>query len=293
MKLFFAGVESKAVREAVVRAQIKNVLLSYYYIIRRSVPVDFYLENFSNIALDSGGFTMIAKARTKKDSDKSFAKEMETHEDYLERYLRFIHDNIGKFYWVANYDVGLLVGENKVLEWNKEFEKLEKKGQRVCYIAHDYSVPYENLYRYFDMYDMIGVASDHKGAKDNVGYFSQVYNLSVQKEKLVHGFAMTNFVSFRNFPFYSCDSTTYLGGARYGSTYVYNGSYFETWDFYQKHRRKFLKRQCAEWNIDFEGFVNDEHRAVTEFNVRSWVENEKLFNRVTRNKQWWTLQGVA
>ena len=123
--------------------------------------------------------------------------------------------------------------------------------------------------------------------EDNVGYFSQVYNLSQKHKKKTHGFAMTNFVSFQNFPFFTCDSTTYLGGAKFGSTYVYNGAYFETWDYFQKHRRKTLGHWCKEWDIDFNDFINDKSKAVTKFNVKAWQENEKLFNRRTKSRQWW------
>jgi hypothetical protein len=91
----------------------------------------------------------------------------------------------------------------------------------------------------------------------------------------------------RNFPFYSTDSTTYLGGARFGSTYVWNGSFFETWDYLHKFRRKQLKVWCDKWNVDFDKFMKDDVKEVNKFNAMSWLENEKHFNRSTANRQWW------
>lgn len=287
MHLLFAGAESKRVRHLLKDMGVRKVLVSYHYVKRRNVPIEWYFDNFDWVALDSGGFTMIAEAR--KKGSVNFAEEIKKHEAYLQDYLDFIETHAGKFYWVANYDVDLIVGTKTVIEWNKYFERIEDKfGQRICYIAHDYSIPYNHLYEYFERYNYIGVAGDENFKKDNVGYFGQVYNLSKQHQKLTHGFAMTNFVSFQSFPFFTCDSTTYLGGDKYGTTYVYNGAYFETWDYHHKYRRKSLGKQCSMWNIDHEKFINDDRDAVTSFNIKSWMENEKLFNQRTKPAQWWS-----
>lgn len=278
MRLLFAASENKRIRRWLKEVKVKNVLLSYYYIKQRKVDINEVLDQFPVVAIDSGAFTMYQKAIQEKKSVD--------HRAYLDEYLDFVQDNIGKFFWVANYDVEGIVGFQKVLEWNKEFEWLESKGQEVCYVAHDSTVPYRNLYHYFDRYNFIGVSGGIYG-KEDIGYFGQVYKLSVKYKKLVHGFGMTNFVTMSNFPFYTTDSTTYLGGARFGSTYVFNGAFFETWDFYQKHRRSALKNWCIIWGIDYEAFKNDDVEAVTKFNACSWMENEKLFNKKTRLKQWW------
>jgi hypothetical protein len=286
MKLLFAGGESKSVRMSLVEAGVQNVLVSYYYVKRRNVPIEFYFDHFPNLCLDSGGFTMI-ESFVKKSGHKDYKKFFVKHERYLDEYLEFCSNHAGRFMWVANYDIDAIVGANQVYEWNEKFKLLEKMGQTVCYIAHDYALPYTHLYTYFQEYDFVGVSTDHKMRKDNVGYFSQVYKLSEKYKKKTHGFAMTNFVSFQNYPFYTCDSTTYLGGAKFGSTYVYNGAYFETWDLYQKHRRKHLKHWCEKWDINFTDFVNDKSSAVTKFNIKAWLENEKLYNRRTKTRQWW------
>lgn len=278
MRLFFAGSENKRIRRWLAECKVQNVLLSYYYIKQRKVNIQEVLDAFPLVAIDSGGFTMYQHTVHKK--------ETVNYVEYLDEYLDFIQDNIGKFFWAANYDIEGIVGLNKVLEWNKEFQWLDEHGQDIVYVAHDTFPPYRNLYHYFDRYNYIGVTGGIHG-KEDVGYFEQVYNLSLKYGKFVHGFGMTNFVLMNNFPFYTTDSTTYLGGAKFGSTYVYNGAYFETWDYFQKHRRKALKNRCALYNVDYEKFVNDDVEAVTKFNIYAWLENEKIFNRRTRTKQWW------
>jgi len=213
------------------------------------------------------------------------------HETYLYKYLEFIDKYKGRFYWAANYDVNFIVGDNQVYKWNEIFELLEKEGQRVCYVSHDFSVPYKNMKEYFSKYGMIGVSGDHNMKKDNVGYFGQAYNYSLTFKKPIHGFAMTNFVSFDRFPFYTCDSTTYLGGAKYGTTYVFNGVYFETWDYKHKFRRKALKSTCEKYGVDYKKFCADDIMEVTRFNIMSWKENEITFNKKTKYRQWWNQEG--
>jgi hypothetical protein len=279
MELIFAGVEDRQIRNDCYGAGVKKVLMSYYYIIDKGVPFDEVLDMFPLVVLDSGAFTMFSKAQDNH--------EKINHVKYLSDYLNFASKYIGRLFWVANYDVNLLVGDKQVYDWNKEFEQLEKEGQRVCYVTHDYSLPYKNLYEYFDRYNFIG-ASGGINSKTDTGYFEQVYNLSSRYRKLVHGFAMTNFVSFDKFPLFSADSTTYFSGGKYGITYVWNGSFFETIDYTKKEAiRRQQFRTCHKWGVDFGKFMDDNTRQVNKFNINAWLMNEKNFNRRTLNRQWW------
>lgn len=279
MRMFFAGAENNKIRKWLKEAGVEKILISYHYMIERGVNVKNVLKDFPYVIIDSGAFTLyqvLFKNREKINYEK-----------YMNKYLDFLYKYKGKFFFAANFDLDIVLGTDLINEWNKYFEELEEKhGQRICYVVHDDTLPYRNLYRYFEKYNYIGVSGGYYG-KDDVGYFSQVYNLSLMKRKYVHGFGLTNFVMMSQFPFYSADSTTYLGGARYGSTYVFNGSYFETWDYFQKYRRKILKHWCEKWDIDYKGLINDDVEWVTKFNIKAWLENEKIFNRRTKIKQWW------
>lgn len=280
MLFLAAGGEDRAIREALVWAKHPTVLMSYVYIKQKAVPIDEVFDMFPFIVLDSGAFTMFTLQRERRSHKLS-------HPKYLNEYLEFIERYKGKFYWVANYDVNLLVGDEQVWLWNEEFERLEKEGQRVCYVTHDYSLPYRNMYEYFDRYEYIGVAGDHTGSKSSVPYFQQVHNLAFQKKKYVHGFAMTNFVSFRRFPFFTADSTTYTNGGQFGTTFYWNGSFFETIDFKRKYLRKKMKYWCDKWDVDFKAFCDDDTDEVFRFSIKAWQYNVADFNRKTVDRQWW------
>lgn len=284
--LLFAGSEHKNVKRALIKMGVKHVLCSYWYLVRRKVDIEEMFEDFETVVIDSGAFTMGAGHGKGSVIDLPLAQ----HEEYLERYLAFLYKHAGRFYWAANYDLDTMLGHNLILDWNLKFENLEKStGQRVCYVTHDRSQQYPNMKRYFDRYDFIGLSGDHKQRKNFVGYFGQAYKLAMDYGKLCHGFALTSFVSgiVRNYPMFSVDSTTYLGGIKFGSTYNFNGAYFETWDYNQKYRRKTTRNKCDTLGIDFDLFVGDDNQAVLEWNIAAWLENEKLYNRITKAKQWW------
>jgi hypothetical protein len=200
-------------------------------------------------------------------------------------YVSFLDKYIGKFFWVANLDIDSVVGHAKIVEWNKLFENIEKEGQQVCFVAHDRSSQFLCAKEYLDKYSFVGAS----GVKQELfeRYFLYMYTYSRKFNKKVHGFGLTNFVTMQNFPTYTADSTTYLGGTKFGSTYVWNGSYFETWDTMQKHYRKQLKYDCDKWEISFKKLMLDDFESVLKFNIRSWLENEKWFNRRTIQKQFW------
>lgn len=280
MEMYFAGAENRAIMNDLITIKAPRLLTSYFYVKQRGVKIQEMIDNFEKVVLDSGAFTYMAKIKIKK------APSLEDYQKYLDEYLEFIYDNIGKFIWVANFDIDKLVGHKRVEEWNKEFEKIEAMGQRVCYVAHDRNMQLKNTMEYIEKYKYIG-ASGVSREKSNA-YFSRLYNASFKNKVYTHGFGLTAFNTFQRFPMTTCDSTTYLGGAKFGSTYVWNGSFFETWDYTKKHRRKNLKKWCDLWNINFEGFIGDDVRQVNRFNACAWLENEKFFNKITKTRQWWT-----
>lgn len=282
--MFFAGAESKKTQQLLKQAGAKRVLLSYYYIKHRNVDIKEIMNSFDEILIDSGAFTFLA-------SNKSHDNMMGMFNKFLDEYLDFLWTYRGAFNWVANFDIDSIVGHKKVQEWNKEFQKLEEKGgQTVCYVAHDNigdaSKFLPNTVEYLRKYNYVGAS----GITDKIStaFYERFYILAQKYQTRTHGFGLTAFVSFDRFPCFTCDSTTYLGGAKFGTTYVWNGSFFETWDYTKKYRRKTLKHWCELWGIDHEKFCIDDIDEVTKFNINSWLENEKAFNAKTSSRQWWS-----
>ena len=283
MRMFFAGAEDKKIREILKKCGVTRILISYYYIKQKKINFEELFADFPEIVLDSGAFTMFKKRPTKEESAKYFAD-----------YIKFIEQHVGNFFFVANYDVDVFMGYKQIDTWNKEFFPFEKAGQRVCYVAHDFDARHIRLYEYLQSFGYVGVSyvKSNQTQKEHVETLTGVaYTIALKNKSHIHGFGMTSFVSNSRAPFYSVDSTTYLGGAKYGTTYVYNGAFFETWTYHYKYRRKGLVGQARAYGMDEETikkFVDDtDINAVTEFNIYSWKESEKHFNLRLLQRQWW------
>lgn len=282
MRMFFAGAENEGVRAVLKECGVKRVLLSYYYIRNRKTKIEDVVADFPEVVIDSGAYTMLAANEEKEADNDSFVRE----------YVDYLKQHVGKFFWVANYDIDGIVGSGVVRRWNEElFEPLEKMGQRVCYVAHDEDNPmFKNASFYFKKYDYVGFSALAARDRYKVKFIEHVYRLARATGKMVHGFGVTDFVTESRFPSFTVDSTTYLGGQRYGSTYYFNGAFFVTIDFRHKHFRKKMGHFCELWGINHERFVADKSDEVLKFNIHMWIENEKNYNRKTLERQWWLTQ---
>ena len=63
------------------------------------------------------------------------------------------------------------------------------------------------------------------GADDTHPFWTHLMPTMKELKLRVHGWAVTDNKSIKRMPFYSVDSTTWLGGAKYGSTYHYVGNW--------------------------------------------------------------------
>jgi len=280
MIVFFAGAESPKVRKALYECGVKNILVSYYYL-NRTEEVNEIFSMFDRIAIDSGAFTMLDNVRKSKSNTVN-------HNKYISKYIDFVSKHIGKFFFIVNYDIENIVGVRRVNEWNKEFEQLEKAGQQVCYVAHEHAedpLLFKRHSEYIEKYNYIGSSGAAKAIDHALAV--KTYTYSRKHNTKVHGFGYTAFTSQRMFPFYSSDSTTYLGSARYGSTYVWNGMFFETWGHLYKHYRKQIFPQCRKWGLSIEKILNEDSEELLRFSILSWKANIKKYNKVTAYKQWW------
>jgi len=79
---------------------------------------------------------------------------------------------------------------------------------------------------------------------------------------------MTQQEPMRRMPFYSVDSTSWLSGARYGTTYEFRNGQLKV--HADKDVRKRFKRMCEELNVSYEGLLADDSKTVNEWNMLQW-----------------------
>lgn len=204
MKAYFAGAEAKLLREELKRAGVRNILLSFYYFNdKNGEKMREVSRQFDSVFLDSGGFS--ARVRGVEIS-------VEDYRDYINAIKS---ENINIIY--ANLDVKTYEETLK----NQRF--LEANGLNPIPVYHysEYNskdrevlLDYIKTNKYIAIGGVSGV-SLNKTQKKN--YFNYVFKNTKQDIK-VHGFGITSRQWLTEYPFYSCDSTTWQSRMKFGAT---------------------------------------------------------------------------
>jgi len=292
MKLLLAGMENSL--DMAIKHGVKDILVSALYMSKKRGNMEIVLSNFDFVFLDSGAFTfwnkwsqIWEKAITEhygadKVTNIEWQKEVwlktplrkqlwEAHwqwgVEWENEYLAMLKSDVRfanrDIVHVVEFDVG---DEEQMTERRKRFEA---EGFHVIPVFHpDDSEDYKRmLIREYDYIGIGGLAVD-TGRKFYAQQFSK-YFLELRKyQTKVHGFGMTQQEPMRRMPFYSVDSTSWLSGSRYGTTYEFRNGQLKT--HVDKGVRKRFKRQCEELGISYEGLLADDNRVVNEWNMLQW-----------------------
>lgn len=254
---------------------IKEILVSYHYI-RKSLR--YYDETVKWIKAQEGLFMTDSGAFSFMGSH--FVDEMYKEEywlPYLEEYVEWLKKYKEYIFVAANLDLDVIVGRDVVRKWNKKyFEPLEKEGLQIVYVAHEEDGdPHAFIHftEYCRRYKYVGINQRHKE------YAVKFYMIARKYKVKVHGFAWTELNLLKRYPFFSADSTTWLGGVRYGTTYDYDGKNFRTLDYKKKYRRKSRRYPYeTEAGISIEDVTKREDRySINRMNLLGWLGFRKEF----------------
>ena len=214
---------------------IREILVSYFYIRK---GLDYYEEILPKLKkakglfmTDSGAFSFMASG---------YVDAMEKEEywiPYLEEYVAWLKEHKDYIYVAANLDLDKIVGRNIVRKWNKKYFEPLEEFMDIVYVAHEdeeLGDPHgiHHFEEYCKKYRYVGINQSQKK------FAHRFYLLAKQYNRRVHGFAWTELKLLRRYPFFSVDSTSWLSGVRYGTTYNYDGKNFKSYDTKQKFRRK-------------------------------------------------------
>lgn len=271
---------------------IREILVSYFYIKK---GLSFYTSFLEQVRAedglfmtDSGGFSFLG--------EKEITAEMRTEAywlPYLEEYVSWLRKHSQYIYVAANLDIDRIVGREIVDKWNKKyFEPLEELMD-IVYVAHpDLEGKYNDKYglhrleEYCRKYKYVGVNQRWKPIASKVQVIAQRYGVRV------HGFAWTELPLLKRFPFFSVDSTSWLSGVRYGTTYDYDGKNFRQFDTKKKQVvHKMRKIKYLEAGLSYGDILDEERTAINSKNLLGWLgfrkeylkfANLKLRNRVVK-----------
>lgn len=211
MKLYFAGSESKLYHDLLLSKGVQKRLVSFYYVNGKN-PEQHLV--FNDMFLDSGAFSAYTKGASID----------------IDEYINFIKKHEHKLNVYANLDVI----ENAEGSY-ANYLYMTKKGVKPIPVFHQ-NEDYEYLHKYLKSTDYIALGGMVGSSAENLKPFLDK-SFSIIKQywpKKIHGFGLTTATLMQRYPFYSVDSTSWLGPSRYGGIVRYhkgkvrsNGSEFD------------------------------------------------------------------
>lgn len=256
-----------------IKHGVTSFLISYHYVKTKRrdflAIAEYVKECGGYLMIDSGAFTF------KNDADQEKWTKVESYKGYLDEFLGFCYDNAKHIYCTVNMDMDRWVGNDVVDKWNEDlFKPLEKVTNVIYNIDVDKLDRMDRAKDYCQNFDYIGIG------RPCLPDIHKIVTLAKLNKNRIHGFAITSLVVLKPFPLFSVDSTTWLSGARYGSTYMYDGKNFTAADNKNKHRRKAFKSRCEEYGIDYDAVIADNQHDVTDFNIKAWTGFEKEYLKI-------------
>lgn len=290
--VFFFSASSYKDARMLLDVNVNEILTSYHYISKHKKDYEEEIlptikERGGLFMTDSGAFSFFHGEISPKFYDPKF------WEPYLEEYVEWLVTNRKYIYVAANLDLDRFLGRERIDYWDRKYFKPIEKYVQIAYIAHAHDDPkYSDQYglhrvtHHLKKHDYIGIGSSLM--TNRKGFDSKFNQLAKQYKKRIHAFGWTSVPRLKNFPFFSVDSTTWLSGVRYGSSYLYDGRNFQTIDAKKKYKRVGDKVFCKDNGINYEDLLNEERVAINHYNLLGWkgarneiikVANTKLINK--------------
>ena len=246
---------------------VQSVLVSYYYLREKGVKtLERILNTFPDVFLDSGAFTLNVQLAKEGISWDDIAKDPRI-KNYVEDYARFLDKYGERFTIHAEIDVG--PWEQKA----RQREFLQQYSDRLLPVIHP-SDPPEYQHYLMANYDYValGGVGEARSLAEIKAYVTRKMQMARQHGCRFHGFAITVIEMMRVMPFFSCDSTSWLMGGKYGMTFWFDGKTLRAYDKFGKSVRRRFKREAMDLGVDWDAFIHDKAPAVNKWNLLQWLQ---------------------
>ena len=208
------------------------------------IPVIKQCEFFM---LDSGAFTFMNNCKTDVDFD-----------EYLTRYIEFINKHDIQYFF--ELDVDVIVGLEEVERLRK---RLETETGKKCIPVWHRSRGKENFIQMCQEYDYVSIGGivTREIKPQEYKYFKWFIDTAHSYNCKIHGLGFTNLKGLYIYNFDSVDSTSWVGGSKFGTLYHFNGREMKQVDTGNRKRRKDLstdpinRHNYYEW-VKFQEFAD-------------------------------------
>ena len=257
-----------------------DVLVSYFYIRKALTDYQILIPKIASrgyFMTDSGVFSLLKPYINKKTKKLDFKNHPEVREHtfwtkYLVEYTNWLYENREHVFSCVNMDLDHVVGREIVDIWNEVYFKPLEKYMQVIYIVHkDLEFRYDDLSGNKRYVQYVKEGKKYLGINHVFASEVQRYYLLARKDNIrLHGFALTSFTDTNTFPFFSHDSSSWLSGARYGTTYIGKGERFMVLDSKKKNYRKSQVFTTSE-KVALSSYLHDDPYHVNVMNAKNWL----------------------
>jgi len=276
MKIFFAGAESNEHRKSLLEIGVKNILLTFYYLKDKNDEkikemFDELKKENINIFLDSGAFSFMYSSSEKPS--------FEVLEDYVKEYILFLKKYKDYLEIYVELDVDKVIGLENTLKLR---QNMIDEGLNPVLVHHFETRTDEMWEEACKNNKIVAMGSIAQGEQLNIGKIASLLNIANKYKTKVHGFGFTRLDLLNKLKFYSVDSTSWLGGNKFGQTetYYFDGKQLREYSQEDKNIRLKFKELCEKIGVDFEKLIKDDGREVRKFNTYNW----KIFSDYLENE---------
>jgi hypothetical protein len=295
---YFSGVENNAHYGAATNAGAKHVLMSFLYIEKKAANVIAARKKANpkvRFMIDSGAHTFEDNWNNTKMPYHAW--KVADYEAYLKRYLEWLKRNANNIECAAELDIDwpLVVatygmqtvqngkyhekedGKRIVQEWQeKYFKPLEKNyGINIIYVWH-------NIFKMDGFEEMckkfayVGIPGEKSSDTD----FNKYITIARRYCTKLHGFAATKQSDFRDWPWYSIDSTTWKSSEIYGTLIDWDNhsqklTFEEDKSKRQNYRQKFISLGFNPDDI----ILDRNYKEVTRYALLSMANMEEFYRK--------------
>ena len=213
MKIYLAGLEHRLYNKSIIEQIYSNsgtisILGSFFTICQRNTESYLsLLPHFKDFLLDSGAFSFM--------NSKSNVRDWY---EYLEKYAAYIKENrVENFF---ELDIDMIIGYDKVKEYRSILERIVN---RPCIPVWHRSRGQDEFLRLCDEYSYVavgGIAIKHI-RRNEYKNFTYLIKEAHKRDCKIHALGFTNFSGLRKYHFDSVDSTSWMGGGRFGQLYKF------------------------------------------------------------------------
>ena len=286
VKNYFSGVEGDQHFNAAMSAGAKHVLMSYLYLEDRGVKLLHDRKNQHpdlKVMIDSGAHTLQTNCHKAPYNTWKLAD----YERYLRKYVEWLKAQ-RDYVDVAveldiSYPLNVSVGKqgddaygHQIVEgWRRKyFAPLADQGIEIVYVWHGFN-GLQGWEQMCSEYSYVGLPGELSSEKDFNKYLTAAKRFLTR----IHGFAATKQADFRDWPWFSIDSTTWKSSERYGTLIDWDERK-QKLGFFEKDKRPRFREKFLQNGFDADSIIKDtNYREVTRYALFSMVRMEDFYVR--------------